>query len=68
MVKGDLSTKAGRALIEQFFAAYMKDGLRGPPRIVDAPGHSFSDVAAKCLHIINLASLRELERVDGTHV
>ncbi len=65
VVKGDLSTKAGRALIEQFFAAYMKDDLRGPPRIVEAPGHSFSDIAVKCLHIINLASLRELERVVG---
>lgn len=68
VVRGDLSTKAGRALIEQFFAAYMKDDLRGAPRIVEAPGHSFSDVAAKCLHIVNLASVRELERVVGRSV
>ncbi len=33
----------------------MKDALRGAPRIVSAPGHSFSDVPAKCLHIVNLA-------------
>jgi hypothetical protein len=32
---------------------------------VFADGHSFSDVAAKCLHIVNLASVRELERVVG---
>lgn len=63
VVKGDLTTRAGRAVLEQFFAQFMQSDLRGPPKIVDAPGHSFSDVAAKCLHIVNLASLRELERV-----
>lgn len=62
---GQLTSKLGRQLLEQFFAAYMKDDLRGPPRIVEALGHSFSDVAAKCLHIVNLATLRELERVAG---
>lgn len=63
--RGDLTTKTGRSIIEQFIAAYMKDSLRGPPRIVSAPGHSFSDVAEKRLHIINLATLAELERVGG---
>ena len=43
----------------------MPDDLRGAPHIVHAPGHSFSDVAAKCLHIVNLASVRELERAAG---
>lgn len=65
---GQLTSKLGRQLLEQFFAAYMKDDLRGPPRIVEAPGHSFSDVAAKCLHIVNLASVREIERVAGRPV
>jgi uncharacterized protein YcbX len=46
----------------------MADELRGPPRIVHAPGHSFSDVAAKVLHIVNLASVRELERTLGVPV
>ncbi|MEQ1711113.1 MAG: MOSC domain-containing protein [Hyphomicrobium sp.] len=65
VARGQLTTKLGRTLIEQFLAAYMKAELRGAPRIVSAPGHSFSDVAAKCLHIVNLASLRELERAAG---
>lgn len=65
---GKLSTVIGRQLIEQFIAAYMKAELRGPPKIVQAPGHSFSDVAAKCVHIVNLASVRELERVVGRPV
>jgi uncharacterized protein len=62
---GDLRTPIGRNVIEQFLAAYMQEELRGAPRVVFAPGHSFSDVAAKCLHIVNMASVRELERVVG---
>lgn len=65
VARGQLSSKLGRSMIEQFVAAYMKDSLRGAPKIVFSPGHSFSDVAAKCVHLVNLASLRELERVAG---
>ena len=46
----------------------MKAELRGAPKIVHAAGHSFSDVAAKCVHIVNLASVREVERVSGRPV
>jgi MOSC domain-containing protein len=65
VARGKLSTPLGRQLIEQFIAAYMKAELRGPPKIVHAEGHSFCDVAAKCVHIVNLASVRELERTLG---
>jgi len=68
VARGQLTTPLGRKMIEQFFAAYMQGELRGAPRVVSAPGHSFSDVAAKCLHVINLASLRELERVAGRSI
>ena len=65
VARGQLTTPLGRQLIEQFIGAYMKTELRGAPKIVRAPGHSFSDVAAKCVHIVNLASVREIERVVG---
>lgn len=65
VARGQLSSKLGRSMIEQFLAAYMKADLRGAPHIVSAVGHSFSDVAKKCVHIVNLASVRELERVAG---
>lgn len=68
VARGDLSTPVGRNMIEQFIAAYMADNLRGAPRIVSAPGHSFSDVESKCLHVINLASVRELSRMIGRPV
>ncbi len=62
VVKGALNTPIGRQLIEQFMGSYMENELRGAPRIVQAEGHSFSDVAEKCVHIVNLTSVRELER------
>jgi hypothetical protein len=65
VVSGDLSSRTGRALIEQFLTAYVRADLRGPPRIVSSPGHNFTDTARKCLHIVSLASIRELERVVG---
>lgn len=68
VARGQLTTNIGRQMIEQFLGAYMKGSLRGAPKIVHADGHSFSDVAAKCVHIVNLASLRELERAVGKPV
>jgi len=65
VARGQLTTALGRKMIEQFLGAYMQAELRGAPRIVYADGHSFSNVAAKCLHIVNLASVRELERAVG---
>jgi uncharacterized protein len=68
VARGQLTTPIGRQLIEQFLAAYMKGELRGAPKIVPAEGHSFSDVAAKCVHIVNLASVRDIERTLGRPV
>jgi hypothetical protein len=68
VARGQLTTPLGRQLIEQFIAAYMKAELRGARKIVRAPGHSFSDVSAKCVHIVNLASVRDLERRLGRAV
>ena len=65
---GDLRTPTGRAAIETYIAAYMGGLLRGAPRVVASPGHSFSDVAAKCLHIVNLESVRALETGMGATV
>ena len=63
VASGNLQEVAGRAIIEQFFAAYMGSEARGAPRLMEAPGHMFSDVAAKVVSIIGLDSVRDLERV-----
>ncbi len=60
VARGALNTRLGRQMIEQFIAGYMAGELKGPPRIVSAPGHSFSDVAEKCVHIVNLETIRAL--------
>jgi uncharacterized protein YcbX len=66
--RGDLRTTEGCAAIEQFFAAYCAAELRGPPKVLHADGHSFSDVARKVVSIINLASVAALEDALGTAV
>ena len=66
--RGDLRTPAGRQAIEAFFAGFCADELRGPPRVLDAPGHSFSDVAKKVVSIINLASVADIETLVGAAV
>jgi uncharacterized protein len=66
--QGDLRTAEGRTAVESFFAAYSADELRGPPRILQANGHSFSDVAAKVVSIINLASVAQVENAVGAPV
>jgi uncharacterized protein YcbX len=67
-VRGDLRTAAGRAAIEEFFADFCASDLRGPPKLLHAPGFSFSDVARKVISIINLDSIRALETVLGARV
>ena len=64
----DLSTSDGRAKIEAFFADFGRDDLRGAPRILQSPGHSFSDVARKVVSIINLASVVAIEDAIGAPV
>ncbi len=67
-VQGDLRTAAGRAALEAFVAVVMGPALRGAPQIVVSPQHSFSDVEPKCVHIINLASVRALETAMGVAI
>jgi hypothetical protein len=66
--RGDLRTPDGRAAIEEFFARYSADELRGAPKILQGNGHSFSDVAAKVVSIINLASVAAVENAVGAPV
>ena len=65
VARGDLQTKLGRQMIEQFLAAFMKTSLLGPPRIVSAPGHCITDIAQKALHLVNLESVRDLSAAAG---
>jgi uncharacterized protein YcbX len=66
--RGHLGTPHGRAAIEAFFAAFCGDELRGPPKFLEARGHSFSDVARKVVSIINLASVVKIAEFVGRPV
>ena len=65
VAKGALKTWLGRQMIEQFLAAYMKADLNGPPRIVCAEGHQFTDIAEKAVHLVNLETVRDASRAIG---
>jgi MOSC domain-containing protein len=68
VARGDLRTSQGRAAIEAFLAGFCADELRGPPRVLHAPGFSFSDVARKVVSTINLASVAAIEDMVGRPV
>ncbi len=63
VVRAKATEDMGCTLIAQFFAGFMGAAARGTPRLVEAPGHMFSDVPDKVVSIINLASVKDLERV-----
>jgi uncharacterized protein YcbX len=68
LARGDLSTREGRLAIEAFFRRFMPTDLRGPPKVLSADAHSFSDVAAKVISIINLASVAAIETIIGAPI
>jgi uncharacterized protein YcbX len=63
VVRGCLADISGRAVIEQFLAAFMGEEARGRAHLAGAPGLWFSDVPDPYVSIIGLASIRDLERV-----
>jgi uncharacterized protein len=68
VVRADLGTAEGRAATEAFFAENFSGELKGPPKVLSASGHSFSDVAKKVVSIINLGSLAAIENMIGLPV
>ncbi len=65
VVKASLATEHGCRAVEAFFDAFAADDLRGPAKVLNVPGYAFTDVPEKCLSLVNLASLRDLERHVG---
>jgi uncharacterized protein YcbX len=67
-IEASLTTAKGRQTVEAWLAETFPKELRGPPKILSAPGHSFSDKKAKVLHLVNLASVRALSEQLGRAV
>jgi uncharacterized protein YcbX len=68
LAEGNFDTEDGRRAIEAFFEAHMADDLRGPPKVLSAPGYSFDDCGTPLLSLINLASLTDLEGHVGVPI
>lgn len=74
LAAGRLTAAEDRGRLEAFFHDYLGDELDGPPRLVAAEGHQFTDVSVvsetlmRSVSLINLASVRELENALGKPV
>jgi uncharacterized protein YcbX len=66
--RGDLRHADGRSAIERFFASHFAQDLKGPPRLLASPNHSFCNVPEKVVSIINLASVGDLQQNIGQPV
>jgi len=69
LLRARITDGAGRAQINAFFADFLKDAPGNPPKVVGAPGHTFSDAQQKpgsttyqYVSLVNLASVEELEK------
>lgn len=63
VARGNITEQLGRTLVEQFLQAFIPSGPRGNPHIVEVPGQMLSDHPEKLVSILNLASVKDIERV-----
>lgn len=69
VARGDLTMPVGRAMLEDFFAAFLRGASRGTPRLVIAkPGESFANHEKPGVVLINRSSVSDIERVVGQPV
>lgn len=66
VARGDLRTPEGRAAIEDFFRMFLVNDLAGAPKVLEGPpGFRFMDSRSGFVSIINLATVRALEKETG---
>jgi len=64
-----LDTNEGRDAFAAWLTDVLRDDIRGPLRVLPAPGgHRFFDHPQGLVSLINLASVRDIERRIGRHV
>lgn len=68
VAQGKVTEPLGRTIVDQFLAAFLKDDLQGAPKLVDARDIALTDSDDPEISFINLASVRDLERVVGQPV
>ncbi|WP_419905904.1 MOSC domain-containing protein [Kiloniella sp.] len=61
--RGKLTDLTGRMLLEQFLVGFLGSESRGLPKIVENRTTAFTDIPDQQISLINLASVKDLERV-----
>ncbi|MBU0725157.1 MAG: MOSC domain-containing protein [Alphaproteobacteria bacterium] len=65
IARANITTPLGRTIIEDFLRAFLADETRGAPRLTEASGDAYTDSRTGRISLINLASVKDLERVVG---
>ncbi len=68
VLTADLSSSAGRSEVEAFFAEFLANEIDGAPTLLEAGDHSFSDLDAKVISLINLDSVAALGKEIDTEI
>jgi len=68
VARGALNQTIGRKLIEQFLNAYLDGEAPVPVKVIEVANQAMTDQERPVVSIINLASLRDMERLTRTPV
>ena len=68
VTRGTATEPMGRMLLDQFLSAFLGGTSQVAARLVEAKGFMFTDCEEPLVSIVNLATLRDLERVVGAAV
>lgn len=68
VARGVVASPIGRAMLEEFFRAYLKDEVAGAPKLVGSAATMFFDQPEPGLSLIGLATIADVERVVGRPV
>ena len=75
LFKARITDTQGCKALDAFFAEFLIDCPGGPPKVVEAPGHTFADAKQKpnsttCqyLSLVNLVSVRDMELIAGVPI
>lgn len=66
--QGHLHEEDGRNAITAFLESYLNDEMRGPAKLLSAPGYRFMDSKSGFLSILNLASVADIAAKIGRPV
>jgi uncharacterized protein len=67
-IRARLTDPVGREAFAAWLTEFLGEAASGPLKVVEAPGHRFTDHPRGAVSIVNLASVRDLEARVGRYV